>query len=245
VGPLAMRYNWNWAILVTEPYLMWMLSGLLWTILVSLAGWVLALLLGSIVGVARTVRQPVVRAIAAAYVEVFRNIPLLVQLFLWYFVLPELLPPAAGTWLKRDLPYAEFWTAVVSLGTYTACRIAEQLRAGIEAIAGGQARAGLATGLTTAQVYRYILLPVAYRIIVPALTSEFLNIFKNSSLALTIGLLELTSRSRQISEYTYQPIEMFTAATLLYCLIALIVAAGMRIVEKRSALPGMITVEAR
>jgi glutamate/aspartate transport system permease protein len=240
-----MRYNWNWAILVTEPYLLWMLSGLLWTILVSLAGWVLAMLLGAIVGIARTVKQPMVRAIAAAYVEIFRNIPLLVQLFLWYFVLPELLPPAAGTWLKRDLPYAEFWTAVVSLGTYTACRIAEQLRAGIEAIAGGQARAGLATGLTIVQVYRYILLPVAYRIIVPALTSEFLNIFKNSSLALTIGLLELTSRSRQISEYTYQPIEVFTAATLLYCLIALIVAAGMRIVEKRSILPGMIAVEAR
>jgi glutamate/aspartate transport system permease protein len=240
-----MRYNWNWAILVTEPYLLWMLSGLLWTILASLAGWILALVLGSLVGIARTVRPPVVRAVAAAYVEIFRNVPLLVQLFLWYFVLPELLPPAAGTWLKRDLPFAEFWTAVVSLGTYTACRIAEQLRAGIEAIAGGQARAGLATGLTTAQVYRYILLPVAYRIIVPALTSEFLNIFKNSSLALTIGLLELTSRSRQISEYTYQPIEVFTATTLLYCLIALVVAAGMRLVEKRSILPGMIAVEAR
>jgi glutamate/aspartate transport system permease protein len=240
-----MRYNWNWAILVTEPYLLWMLAGLAWTIVVSLAGWILALILGSVVGVARTVQQPAVRVVAAAYVEIFRNIPLLVQLFLWYFVLPELLPPAAGAWLKRDLPYAEFWTAVVSLGTYTACRIAEQLRAGIEAIAGGQASAGLATGLTTVQVYRHILLPVAYRIIVPALTSEFLNIFKNSSLALTIGLLELTSRSRQISEYTYQPIEIFTAATLLYCLIALIVAAGMRIVERRSALPGMITVEAR
>jgi len=240
-----MRYNWNWAVLVTEPYLMWMLQGLLWTILVSLAGWVLALLLGSVVGVARTVRPPAVRATAAAYVEIFRNVPLLVQLFLWYFVLPELLPPAAGSWLKRDLPFAEFWTAVVSLGTYTACRVAEQLRAGIQAIAGGQASAGLASGLTTTQVYRYILLPVAFRIIVPALTSEFLNIFKNSSLALTIGLLELTSRSRQISEYTYQPIEVFTAATLLYCLIALLVAAAMRIVEKRSALPGMIAVEAR
>jgi glutamate/aspartate transport system permease protein len=240
-----MRYNWNWAVLITEPYLMWMIQGLLWTVLVSLAGWVLALLLGSVVGVARTVRLPAVRAIAAAYVEIFRNVPLLVQLFLWYFVLPELLPPAAGTWLKRDLPFAEFWTAVVSLGTYTACRVAEQLRAGIEAIAGGQARAGLATGLTTAQVYRYILLPIAYRIIVPALTSEFLNIFKNSSLALTIGLLELTSRSRQISEYTYQPIEVFTAATSLYCLIALIIAAAMRFVEKRSILPGMIAVEAR
>jgi glutamate/aspartate transport system permease protein len=92
-----MRYNWNWAILVTEPYLMWMLSGLMWTMLVSLAGRILALLLGSLVGIARTVRQPAVRAIAAAYVEIFRNVPLLVQLFLWYFVLPELLPPAAGT----------------------------------------------------------------------------------------------------------------------------------------------------
>ena len=235
-----MRYNWNWAVLVTEPYLMWMLQGLLWTILVSLAGWVLALLLGSVVGVARTVRPPAVRATAAAYVEIFRNVPLLVQLFLWYFVLPELLPPAAGSWLKRDLPFAEFWTAVVSLGTYTACRVAEQLRAGIQAVAGGQASAGLASGLTTVQVYRYILLPVAFRIIVPALTSEFLNIFKNSSLALTIGLLEVTSRSRQISEYTYQPIEIFTEATMLYCLIALLVAAGMRIIEKRSALPGMI-----
>jgi glutamate/aspartate transport system permease protein len=240
-----MRYNWNWAVLVTEPYLMWMLQGLLWTILVSLAGWVLALLLGSVVGVARTVRPPAVRATAAAYVEIFRNVPLLVQLFLWYFVLPELLPPAAGSWLKRDLPFAEFWTAVVSLGTYTACRVAEQLRAGIQAVAGGQASAGLASGLTTVQVYRYILLPVAFRIIVPALTSEFLNIFKNSSLALTIGLLEVTSRSRQISEYTYQPIEVFTEATMLYCLIALLVAAAMRIVEKRSALPGMIAVEAR
>jgi glutamate/aspartate transport system permease protein len=239
------RYNWNWAILVTEPYLVWMLSGLMWTIAVSLVGWVIALVLGSIVGIARTVKQPLVRWIAAAYVEIFRNVPLLVQIFLWYFVLPELLPPAAGTWLKRDLPNAEFWTAAVSLGTYTACRVAEQLRAGIQAIAGGQASAGLASGLTTVQVYRYILLPVAFRIIVPALTSEFLNIFKNSSLALTIGLLEVTSRSRQISEYTYQPIEIFTEATMLYCLIALLVATGMRIVEKRSALPGMIAVEAR
>jgi len=235
------RYNWNWAILVTAPYLGDMLSGLLWTVLVSLAGWAIAFGLGSVIGIARTVKQPLVRAAAGAYVELFRNVPLLVQLFLWYFVLPELLPTAAGTWLKRDLPNAEFWTAVVSLGTYTACRVAEQVRAGIESIAKGQASAGLATGLTQIQVYRYILLPVAYRIVVPALTSEFLNIFKNSSLALTIGLLELTSRSRQISELTYQPIELFTEATALYCLIALLVTFGMRIVEKRSALPGMVS----
>lgn len=235
-----MRYNWNWAVLVTAPYFGDMMSGLMWTVLVSLAGWAIAFSLGSVVGVARTVKQPVIRALAAGYVELFRNVPLLVQLFLWYFVLPEVLPTAAGTWLKRDLPNAEFWTAVVSLGTYTACRVAEPVRAGIEAIAGGQANAGLATGLTQTQVYRYILLPVAYRIVVPALTGEFLNIFKNSSLALTIGLLELTNRSRQISELTYQPVELFAEATALYCLIALVVTFGMRLVEKRSALPGMV-----
>ena len=237
-----MRYNWNWGVLLTEPYVWWMLEGLMWTVLVSLAGWVIALVLGSIVGIARTLRSRAARAVGAAYVELFRNIPLLVQLFLWYFVLPELLPRAAGMWLKRDLPFPEFWTAVVGLGTYTAGRVAEQVRAGIGAIAAGQASAGLASGLTMLQVYRHILLPVAYRIIVPALTSEFLNIFKNSSLALTIGLLEVTSRSRQISEYTYQPIELFTEATALYCAIALIVTFAMRRVEKRSVLPGMITV---
>jgi glutamate/aspartate transport system permease protein len=239
------RYNWNWAILVTEPYVYWILSGVLWTILVSIAGWILAFSLGSLVGIARTLRQPVVRAVAGAYVEVFRNVPLLVQIFLWYFVLPEILPPRAGTWLKRDLPHAEYWTAVVSLGTYTACRVAEQVRAGIQAIGRGQTYAGLATGLTSFQVYRHILLPVGYRIIVPALTSEFLNIFKNSSLALTIGVLELTSRTRQISEYTYQPIELFTAATVVYGLMTMAVMLAMRVVEARTRIPGMISVEAK
>jgi glutamate/aspartate transport system permease protein len=240
-----MRYNWNWAVLGTDPYLGWVLSGLMWTLLVSLAGWVIAFALGSAIGIARTVRQPLLRRAAWLYVEIFRNVPLLVQIFLWYFVLPELLPKAAGQWLKRDLPYAEFWVAVASLGTYTACRVAEQLRAGIEAIPRGQRLAGLATGLSPGQVYRYILLPSAYRIVVPALTSEFLNIFKNSSLALTIGLLELTARTRQISEYTYQPIEIFTVATLLYAAIAIGVTLLMRVVEARSRVPGMIQTEAR
>lgn len=234
------HYAWNWGILVTQPYVFWILSGLLWTMLVALAGWVLALALGSILGVARTVPNRVVRALAAAYVEYFRNVPLLVQIFLWYFVLPELLPEAAGRWLKRDLPNAEFWTAVLSLGTYTACRVGETLRAGIESISRGQTSAGLSSGLTMAQVYGYILLPVAYRVTVPALTSEFINIFKNSALALTIGVLELTSRTRQIAEFTYNAIELFTCATVIYALISLVVTYAMRIAESRARLPGMI-----
>lgn len=239
-----MHYNWNWSVLTTAPYFGWILSGLMWTVLIALAAWVIAFSLGSVLGVARTVHSRVVRAVAAVYVELFRNIPLLVQMFLWYFVLPEVLPKAAGDWLKRGLPHAEFWTAVVCLGLYTAVRVGEQVRAGIQSIAGGQASAGLASGLTPVQVYRHILLPNAYRIIFPALTTEFLSIFKNSSLALTIGVLELTGRTRQISEYTMQPIEMFLTATALYGAVTLSVTFGMWLVEGRTRFPGMLTSEA-
>ena len=237
-----MHYSWNWSVLTVEPNFGWILSGIEWTILVSLAAWCIAFTLGSALGIARTVRSPIVRALAGGYVELFRNIPLLVQMFLWYFVLPEVLPERWGTWLKRDLPNAEFWTAVVCLGLYTACRVCETVRSGIGSISRGQSYAGLATGLTPFQVYFYILLPVGYRIIMPALTTEFLSIFKNSSLALTIGVLELTGQTRRISEYTFQPIEMFLTATALYGLITLTVTALMRVVEGRSRLPGMITV---
>ena len=239
-----MNYNWNWAVLVSPPYFGWILSGLMWTVLIALAAWVLAFTLGSLLGIARSLQNRSVRLAAAAYVELFRNIPLLVQMFLWYFVLPEVLPRAAGNWLKRGLPHVEFWTAVVCLGLYTAVRVCEQVRSGIGAIAAGQASAGLASGLTLPQVYRHILLPNAYRIILPALTTEFLSIFKNSSLALTIGVLELTGRTRQISEYTMQPIETFVAATVLYGAVTLIVAGLMRGVEGRTRLVGAITSEA-
>ncbi len=231
--------------LVTDPYLGWILSGLLWTVLVAAAAWIIALVLGTVIGIARTVRSRFIRALAAVYVEVFRNIPLLVQIFLFYFVLPEVLPRAAGRWLKRELPEPEFWTAVVSLGLYTACRVAEQVRSGIQSIPQGQTFAGLATGLTRRQVYRWIILPVAYRTTIPAFTSEFLNIFKNSSLALTIGVLELTSRTRQVSEQTFHPIEAFAAASLLYALITLIITLLMSVVERRLRIPGTIAMEAR
>lgn len=237
-----MSYNWNWAILITEPYTGWILSGLKWTILVALAAWVLAFSLGSVIGIARTLEGRWLSGLAAAYVAVFRNIPLLVQMFLWYFVVPELLPEPAGRWLKRDLPNPEFWTAATCLGMYTAARVAEQVRSGIGAISAGQVQAAMAIGLSPIKVYRYVLLPISYRIIIPPLTSEFLGVFKNSSLALTIGVLELTAQTRQIEEYTFQGFEAFTAATALYILITTIVMALMRIVEARVAIPGMLSV---
>lgn len=240
-----MQYNWNWAILLQDPYFGWVWSGLWWTVVTACAAWVIAFSLGSVIGVMRTTNIGILRAIGTAYVELFRNIPLLVQMFLWYFVFPEILPRDAGMWIKRDLPLPEYSTAVVCLGTYTASRVAEQVRAGIESIGQGQRYAGLAMGLTPVQVYRFVLLPVGYRIIIPPLTSDFLGVFKNSSLALTIGVLELTAQTRQIEEYTFQGFEAFTAATILYCLVTFIVMTTMRVVERRTAVPGMISLEAK
>ncbi len=236
-----MRYSWKWSAVLTDPYFDWIISGLELTLLLSLISWAIALVLGCLIGIARTAETKWIRSLAAAYVECFRNVPLLVIFFLWYFVAPEILPRNAGLWVKRDLPFPEFWTSVVALSTYTAAMVAEQVRAGIEAIPRGQANAALASGLTRWQVYRYILLPVGLRIAVPALGNEFINIFKNSSLALSIGLLELTSRTRQISEYTYQPLEMFITASAVYFVIAMLTTAIMMAIERRSRLPGMIT----
>lgn len=233
-----MQYRWNWRVLITDPYLGWLVSGLKWTLMVAGAAWVLALVLGCTVGVLRTLPNASLRALGTVYVEIFRNVPLLVQLFLWYFILPELLPDTAGHWLKRDLPLPEYWSAVVGLGCFTAARLAEQVRAGIESIGHGQRMAAVALGLTTAQVYRYVLLPLAARNVLPPFTSEALNIVKNSSLALTIGVLELTGQSRQIEAATFQGIEALTAATLTYVCLTLIVIAVMRAIERRAAISG-------
>jgi glutamate/aspartate transport system permease protein len=235
-----MNYNWNWSILVTEPYLGWLVAGLGWTIAVSILAWILAFSLGSLLGIMRTTSVPLLRGIGTLYVEIFRNIPLLVQFFLWYFVFPEIVPHDWGMWLKREMPMPEFTTAIIALGLYTASRVCEQVRSGIESIGVGQVSAARALGLTEWQAMRYILVPVAYRRIIPPLTSEFLTIFKNSSLALTIGVIELTAVTRQIEEYTFQGFEAFTAATVIYSLITFMVMGIMRHIERRSRVHGMI-----
>ena len=219
-------------------YLDWVFSGIKWTLLVSILAWIIAFSVGSVVGVLRTVPLAWLRVPATIYVEAFRNVPLLVQMFIWYFVVPEIVPQAAGDWLKTKMPMPEFWNAVLCLGFYTASRVAEQVRSGIQSIPQGQTNAALAMGLTLPQAYRHVLLPMGYRIIIPPMTTEFLTIFKNSSVALTIGVLELTAQARQISEYTFRTFEIFTIATIVYALITLTVTFSMRWLENRTRVPG-------
>ena len=236
-----MKYNWNWSVLIEPQYFDWIISGTLWTVYLSIASSFIAFFLGSLIGIFRTLDNKVLNLIGTTYVEIFRNIPLLVQMFIWYFVFPEIVTENFGTWLKQDLPNPEFSSALMCLGTYTASRVAEQVRSGINSVSNGVGMAGYATGLSTFQLYVYILLPIGYRIIIPPLTSEFLTIFKNSSLALTIGLLELTARSNMIMDWTFQGFEAYTAATIIYVSVTMIVTLIMQRIENKTQIPGFIS----
>src|SRR5499427_9362878 len=242
-----MKYNWNWGIFWqpaadgSGTWLHYLLVGVVWTLGTALAAWLIALAAGSVLGVMRTTPSKWAVRLGNAYVEIFRNIPLLVQMFLWFFVLPELLPRALGTAIKQmPPPWGSYVPAVLCLGFFTAARVAEQVRAGIQSLPRGQGMAGTAIGLTLGQTYRYVLLPMGFRIILPPLTSEFMNIIKNSSVALTIGLLELTGRARSMQEFSFRVFEAFAAATVIYVLTNLVVVLAMRALEKKIRVPGFI-----
>jgi len=221
-------------------YLGWLMSGLCWTLLLWFVSGVFAFAIGISVGAARTVRYLPLRIVARIYVQVFRNVPLLVQVFLWYFVLPEVIPTAWGNSIKQIAPpWASFYPAVAGLSLYTASRIAEQVRAGINALSDGQKKAADALGLSAFQTYLLILLPQALRITIPTLTSEALGLLKNTSVALTIGLLEITARAEQINEFTFRTFDAFASATVLYLLIALVLHQVAFQVERMLRIPGV------
>lgn len=214
-----------------QTYLDWLMSAWGWTLVVAAIALVIALLIGSLVGVARTTPSKALVALGNAWTELFRNIPLIVQLFLWYFVLPELFPPL------KAMP--SFLLAAMGLGFFTSARISEQVRAGINSIPKGQRYAGLAMGLSLPQTYRFVLLPVAFRVVIPPLTSESMNIVKNSSVAFAVSVLELTQFARQVGEETSQPIPVYLVVTLLYFVSAFsmyLIAAG---IERAVRVPGV------
>jgi glutamate/aspartate transport system permease protein len=216
-----------------QTYLNWIITAWGWTLLVALCALVVALVAGLIVGTARTLpNNPVISRLANAWVELFRNIPLLVQIFLWYFVLPGIFLPL------RDVPPVVL--VILALGLFTSARIAEQVRAGIQSLPRGQRYAGLALGFSTAQTYRYVLLPMALRIIIPPLTSESMNIIKNSSVAFAVSIAELTFFARQSGEETGAPIEMYLAATILYAISAFVINRIMTYIERNTRVPGFV-----
>jgi polar amino acid transport system permease protein len=231
-------YRFDWSVLWSGQTGSWLLHGVLVTIEISALAWLLAVTLGILSGALRTVPFRPLRALATFYVEFFRNVPLLVWMFFWYFGVPPLLPAGLQQWLFDH--GAEFWAGMFALGVYHGARFSEVIRSGIQSIPRTQFEAAQAMGFTTGQAYRLVILPVALRLIVPPATSESLNLLKNSSVALTISVAELTFQTRQIETYTAKAIEALTAGTLIYLGLCLSISTIMARVEKRFAIPGLI-----
>ena len=229
--------KWDWQVFLQDTgggqtYLEWLMSAWGWTLSVALCALVVALLVGSLMGILRTVPNKWLVLLGNSWTELFRNIPLLVQVFLWYYVIPELIPPL------KQVP--SFLLVVFALGFFTSARVAEQVKAGIQALPKGQRYAGLAMGLTLPQTYRYVLLPMAFRIVIPPLTSESMNIIKNSSVAFAISISELTMFALQAGEETSRNIEIYLAVTGLYFMSAFIINRIALFIENRVQVPGMI-----
>ena len=229
--------NWDWQVFSQDTgggqtYFAWMMSAWGWTMSVALLGLVVALVLGILIGILRTVPNKTIAWLGEAWTEVFRNIPLIVQLFLWYHVFPRLFAP-----LTQVPP---FILVVFGLGFFTSARIAEQIKAGIKSLPKGQTYAGLAMGLTLPQTYRYVLLPVAFRIIIPPLTSESMNIVKNSSVAFAVSISELIFFAQQASEETSRTKEFYLAVTVLYFVSAFAINRIAAFLEQRARVPGMV-----
>jgi His/Glu/Gln/Arg/opine family amino acid ABC transporter permease subunit len=231
-------YTFNWSVLWSGQSGAWLLQGVLTTLAISALAWCLAAVLGIASGAMRTSPLAPLRAVATCYVEFFRNVPLLVWMFFWYFGVPPLLPEGLRAWIFDH--GAEFWAGMFALGVYHGARLSEIIRAGIRSIPRTQFEAAQSMGLTVFQAYRLVVIPIALRLIVPPATSESLNLLKNSSVALTISVAELTFQTRQIETYTAKAIEALTAGTLIYLLLCLSIAWVMSRVERRFAIPGLI-----
>ncbi len=234
--------TWDWQVFLQdtgagETYLDWMFSAWGWTLSVAFLALIIALVMGAIVGTLRTLpNERVLGKLAIGFgyvwVELFRNIPLLVQIFIWYHVIPALIPP------MKALP--GFVLVVFALGFFTSARIAEQVRAGIQSLPRGQRAAALAIGMTTFQSYRLVILPLAFRIIIPPLTSESMNIVKNSSVAFAVSVAELTLFALQAQEETSRGIEVYLAVTTLYMITAFAINRLMARIERGVRVPGLI-----
>ncbi len=232
-----MGQSWDWQVFLQDTgggqtYLEWLINAWCWTLSVASCALLVALVVGSLMGIFRTTPSKLLVGIGNTWTELFRNIPLLVQIFLWYHVIPSIFP------VLRGVP--SFTLVALGLGLFTSARISEQVRAGIQALPRGQSMAGLALGFTWPQTYRFVTLPMAFRIVIPPMTSESMNIIKNSSVAFAVSVPELTQFAMQAGEETSRPIEIYLAVTFLYFISAFAINRLMAVVEKRVQVPGYV-----
>lgn len=225
-----MNHALDFGIVLSGEYRDWLIQGTITTLKLSGFSLVLALALGTTIAVCRLAPFKPLNWVAATYVEFVRNTPLLVQMLFWYFGATQILPDAVNDWLYTG--NFEFAAAAIALIMYTAAFISEDVRSGIRSIPKEQMEAARASGFTFLQAMRYVVLPQALRITVPPLINQALNLTKNSSLAMAIGVAELTYRAREIESYTFKTFEAFAACTTIYLALSLLIMVSAYVYER-------------
>jgi len=227
----VLKYHFDWSIITSGKYFDWLVSGVKITLELSVVGIIGAFILGLIIAVLKMSHYRPLRWLASAYLEFFRNTPLLIQIFFWYFGSYKILPTAVNDWLNNT--NFEFAAAAIALTIYTSAFIAEDIRSGILSIPKEQMEAARSAGFSYLRSMQYIILPQAVRITVPPLVNQFLNLAKNSSLAMTIGVMELTYQARQVESYSFKGFEAFTAATVVYLVLSVSITALVDVYNKK------------
>lgn len=230
-----MNYQFDWTVVTSGRYLDWLVEGLVTTLKLSAVSIGIALAAGMLIAVLRLSPVRLARGFALAYLEFFRNTPLLVQIFFWYFGSYQILPESVNDWLNRGS--FEFAAAVIALSIYTSAFIAEDIRSGVRAIPKEQTEAARSSGFSYLGAMWHVILPQAVRLTVPPLISQFLNLVKNSSLAMTIGVAELTYQARQIESYSFKGFEAFSAATLVYLALSLAITLLITLYARKASVP--------
>lgn len=223
-----------------DPYLrmfVYLKDGIWVTIYVTVISFALILVFGLIGGLGRVSKNKVFHGIISVYVEVIRGIPLMVQLLMWYFAFPAIVMNLGNKWnidwMKHYLANP-LSMAVFGISFCYAAYMSEIVRAGIESLPAGQMEAARSLGMNSSQAMFYVILPQAYKTIMPAIGNEFISLLKDSSLVSTVAIMDLTRRGREFMSSTFLPIETWTMVALLYLLMTLLSARLMNMIEKKT-----------
>jgi polar amino acid transport system permease protein len=224
------------AILMDPRFTSMLWHGVKMTLLVAIASWLLAMSLALVLLGLRLMPSTIVQRGVQAYISYHRNVPTLVQLMLWYFGIANLLPGAVQTWLS--LHSAEALFAIIGLGLCQAAYFSEDLRSGLRAVPSGQAEAARALGHGFFSALRFVLLPQAVRNSLPALVNHSVSLFKNSSLAMAIGVAELTHAVKEIENLSFRAFESYLLASVMYLFASLLIMAFGAWLEQRTRIAG-------
>lgn len=226
----------DFSVLLRGDYPQLITKGLVTMLELTAAAWLLAVVLGTLLALIRMAPSRAAQGFVAGYVEYHQNVPMLVQVFLWYFGIPTLLPLEWQQWINRH--GSEFLFAFISIGLAMAAYVSEGLRGGIRSIPQSQLEAARALGLTYLQSFRLIILPQAVRISLPTFVNYTVLLFKNTSLAMAVGVAELTYVTREIESQTFKTVEVYLFATVVYLVISLLIMAAGNMAERRLRIPG-------